>query len=79
MLYKTLQVCYYNVNKDSNCYLRGVIAVYFRLYHFKGGFVKVMKAINVLTKNKKYSYMGVIPNESGGFTVCVGYFYQEWC
>nr|DAU28617.1 MAG TPA: hypothetical protein [Bacteriophage sp.] len=78
MLYKTLQVCYYNVNKDSNCYLRGVIAVYFRLYHFKGGFVKVQKAIKILTRNKKYSYMGVIPNDEG-FTVCVGYFYQEWC
>lgn len=52
--------------------------MYFRLYHFKGGFVKVHKAIKILTKNKKYSYMGVIPNDEG-ITVCVGYFYQEWC
>lgn len=52
--------------------------MYFRLYHFRGGFVKVQKSIKILTRNKKYSYMGVIP-DGDGFTVCVGYFYQEWC
>lgn len=45
--------------------------MYFRLYHFNSGWVNVRKAIKLLTKYGKCSYMGVEFYPDGSFTVCV--------
>nr|DAV41756.1 MAG TPA: hypothetical protein [Bacteriophage sp.] len=49
-----------------------VIELYFRLYHFNSRWVNVRKAIKLLTKYDKCSYMGVnFDFDNKFFTVCV--------
>ena len=46
--------------------------MYFRLYHFNSRWVNVRKAIKLLTKYDKCSYMGVnFDCDNKFFTVCV--------
>ena len=53
------------------CFYCEVIELYFRLYYFSSRWVNVRKAINLLTKGEKCSYMGVWFDDSGSFVVCV--------
>lgn len=53
------------------CFHCGVIELYFRLYHFRCGWVNVCKAIKLLIKSNNCNYMGVEFDDKGRFIVCV--------
>lgn len=59
------------MSTNNICFDCEVIDLYFRLYHFRRGWVNIRKAIKLLDKSDNCSYMGVNFDYDGSFTVCV--------